>query len=183
MEDIKRDAIKFGNELFFQFVGEKARNVKLGHGSFINIDFGKDITVEVRMNKELRRSVRGEWHLWVMMAAWRLSQNKQPILGSGDERDIINEKLSILRGRKFISGKIINDSFDCLFEFEGGLFLNLFSFCIADSRQWMLFTPQKKHLLQVRVVLGHLKIRDCLLFFSATIQPTARSKHLAPEEK
>jgi len=34
LEDVERDGIKFANELFFQFVGEKARNVKLGHGSF-----------------------------------------------------------------------------------------------------------------------------------------------------
>jgi hypothetical protein len=144
LEDVKRDGVKFANELFFQFVGEKARNVKLGHGSFITIDFGKETIVEVLMNKGLSRSVRGEWHLWVMMSAWRLNQNKEPILGSGDEKDVVNQKLPILEGKKFISGKIINSSFDCHFEFEGNISLNLFSFYIADSRQWMLFTPQKK---------------------------------------
>lgn len=35
MENVKHDGIKFGDELFFQLVGEKARNIKLGHGSFI----------------------------------------------------------------------------------------------------------------------------------------------------
>jgi len=79
-----------------------------------------------------------------MMSAWRLNQNKEPILGSGDEMDVINQKLPILEGKKFISGKIVNNSFDCHFEFEGNISLNLFSFYIADSRQWMLFTPQKK---------------------------------------
>ncbi len=144
MEDVKRDGVKFGNELLLQFVGEKARNVKLGHGSFITIDFGKDTTVEVQTRKGVSESVRGEWHLWVVMSAWRLNRNKEPILGSGDERDVINEKLSVLEGRKYISGKIINNSFDCLLEFEENISLNLFSFYIADSRQWMLFTPQKR---------------------------------------
>jgi hypothetical protein len=144
LEDVERDGVKFANELFFQFVGERARNVKLGHGSFITIDFGKETTVEVRVKKGVSRSVRGEWHLWIMMSDWRLNQNKEPIFGSGDERDIINEKLSILEGKKFTSGKIINNSFDCLLEFEGNISLNLFSFYITDSTQWMLFTPQKK---------------------------------------
>lgn len=144
MENGKHKGLKFGNELFSQFVGETARNVKLGHGSFVTIDFGKDVAIEVQTRKGLNRFARGEWHLWIMMSAWRLNLNQDPILGSGDEREIVNEKLLILEGRKFISGKIINDSFDCLLEFEGNITLHVFSFCTSDSRQWMLFTPQKK---------------------------------------
>jgi len=144
LEDAKSDGINFANELFFQLVGEKTRNVKLGYGSFITIDFGKETTVEVRTNKGLSRSVRGEWHLWIMMSAWRLSQNKELLVGSGDGRDSINQILSLLEDKKLISGRVINNSFDCLFEFEENISLNLFSYHLADSRQWMLFVPEKK---------------------------------------
>ncbi len=144
MEDIKRDGVKFGNELLFQFVGEKARNVKLGHGSFVTIDFGRDTTVEVRTRKGVSWSVRGEWHLWVYMCAWRIDQNQKPFVGSNDTQELIREKLREMQGKALISATILNDAFDAKFSFSDGFELHLFSYQVTDHEQWMLFVPERK---------------------------------------
>jgi hypothetical protein len=132
------------NELLSKIVNEKARNIKLGHGSFLTVEFGKDYIVELQTNKGLTRSVRGEWSLWVYLCAWRLDQNLDPLVGSADDRELIEPKIQILENKKLLSAKITSNSFDLVLDFEDNITLYLFSFQVADHEQWLLYTPEKK---------------------------------------
>ena len=58
--------------------GNSARNVKLGHGSFITIDFGENRAIEISTKKGIIHRFRGEWHLWTYMCAWRLDKEGKP---------------------------------------------------------------------------------------------------------
>lgn len=132
------EGTKLAEQLFLQIVGIEARNVELGHGSFITMDFGKDIFITSKKTKRSRK--RGEWFLWIYMCAWRLDHQQQPIIGASDDRELINSKLKNLEGKKFLHMEIINDSFDCRLEFEDNFQLLLFSFGVKDDEQWMFFT-------------------------------------------
>ena len=132
------------DDLFLQVVHKKVRNVQLGHGSFITMDFGKDVLVEVKTNRGIHTFNRGEWHLWIYMTAWRLDQGDIPIIGAADDRMEIEKKITILENNELLSVSIKNSSFDVLMEFENNLSLLLFSFGVTEYEQWMLFTPERK---------------------------------------
>ena len=139
-----KDGKQISTNLFSQFCGEKVRNVKLGHGSFITMDFGCDVTVEVKTNRGIKKSTRGEWHLWIYMCAWRLDKDDIPLIGANDDREIITKELRILENKKILKTSILNNAFDVLFEFEDDIKLLLFSFIVKDNEQWMLYTPDHK---------------------------------------
>lgn len=128
--------------------GHAAHNIKLGHGSFLTINFGKNRIIEVPTNKGIVQRVRGEWYLWVYMCAWRFDKNDAPYLGSDDEgsREEFQTKLSEIDGKKLIHFDILNSSFDTKLEFEEKLVINLFSIS-TQNEQWKLFNPDKKVLV------------------------------------
>lgn len=129
---------ELAEQLFSQIIGLETRNVELGHGSFITMDFGRDILITNKKTKRSRR--RGEWFLWIYMCIWRLDHQGQPIVGASDERELINSKLQDLECKKLLHMKIMNDSFDCRLEFEENWNLILFSHGVQDDEQWMFFT-------------------------------------------
>lgn len=131
-------------ELLSQVVGKRITRSKLGYGSFITIDWGKDIIEEFKTKDGIEKQIFGEWHLWVYMCAWRLEQNGDPIIGSGDERNAIQPKIPLLISKELLQVQVINNSFDLIFDFEKGYRLLLFSFEIEDSEQWLFFTPNEK---------------------------------------
>lgn len=139
-----KDGKRLAADYFSQLVGKKARNVQLGYGSFITIDFGKDLLVEVKTKKGIDTFNRGEWHLWVYMAAWRLDQGDRVLIGAGDDREEIAKELTTLEGKQFVRAIILNTSFDTVLEFQDDVKLNLFSFKTKESDQWMLFMPDRK---------------------------------------
>lgn len=134
--------LELAKKLFSEIIGLEARNAQLGHGSFITIDFGKNIIIKGK--KPSNDFERGEWHLWVYMCTWRLEQNGEPIIGAGDERDTLRLKIPLLTGKKLLQVKIVNNSFDVIFDFEEGYSLLLFSFAVEDDEQWMFFTSDRK---------------------------------------
>lgn len=138
------EGIRLGMKLFSELIGIKTTRVKLGHGSFITIDWGKDIITHKKTNTKVHTFTFGEWHLWVYMCAWRLQQNNKPIIGANDDRELIAEHLSILKGKALVSVTISNESFDTVLQFEDNFQLLLFSFGVKDDEQWMLYTPEKK---------------------------------------
>ena len=140
----QENGIQIALNLFNQFIGEKARNVKLGYGSFVTMDFGKDLILKEKVKGKESTYNQGEWHLWIYMAAWRLDQGDTPIIGAADNREIIQEGLNILNGNELKKISILNDSFDVLIEFQNDLNLLLFSFGVKEYEQWMLFTPERK---------------------------------------
>lgn len=136
------EGLELAKNLFSEVIGLEARNAQLGYGSFITIDFGKNIIIKGK--NPSNDFERGEWHLWVYMCAWRLEQNGNPIIGAGDEKDSIRPKISLLTGKKILKVQILNNSFDTILDFEEGYRLLLFSFSIEDDEQWMFFTPNRK---------------------------------------
>jgi hypothetical protein len=126
---------------FNNIIGKSARNVKLGYGSFVTIDFGNDIETVIDTKKGKRTSVRGEWHLWLYMCAWRIDKDNEPLIGNEDEKEIISKELEKVEGKKLLEFNLINNAFDMKLKFSDSIDINLFSNNVKDSKQWMLFTP------------------------------------------
>jgi hypothetical protein len=131
-------------DLFKQIKGLKPTRAKQGHGSFITIDFGRDLSEEVKTRSGTKTRYYGEWRLWVYMCAWRIDINKKPCAGSEDSREKIENCLSELVQRELNEVIILNDAFDATFIFGDNVELHLFSFYTQDQEQWLLFTPEKK---------------------------------------
>lgn len=132
---------KLAEELFQPLIGMESR-IRLGHGSFLTLDFGKEIIEEVTTRNSKKTFVFGEWHVWIYMCNWRIDCYDNGLIGSGDDRDSIQQKLSewqdvILRGFS-----VINSSFDAVLEFDQGYAIRLFSHKTIGNIQWKLFTPQ-----------------------------------------
>lgn len=131
------DGLEYGKKLFSELLGEKTRNVKLGHGSFITIDFGKDV--------EHKGIIKGEWRLWIIFATWRLEKNHESIVTSNDDRNEIKTKIAILENKQLLKATILNNVFDLMLEFESDLQLLTTSSGKSDyDKQWMLFTPKNE---------------------------------------
>lgn len=130
--------------LFQKIIGLKPTRVKLGHGSFITMDFGRDIPEQVKTRNGMTTKYFGEWHLWIYMCAWRIDKNKSPLVGSEDSKEKIESSLSELAKRTLKEAAILNNAFDVRFMFGDDMELHLFSFYAQEQKQWMLFTPEKK---------------------------------------
>lgn len=137
------DRIKLAKSLFQNILGIKPTRAKLGHGSFITIDFGRDIPKKVKTRNGIVTRYFGEWYLWVYMCAWRFDKNKKPFIGSEDSREKIEKSLIELANKKLTQVEIFNDSFDSTLVFED-IELHLFATHTYKKEQWMLFTPEKK---------------------------------------
>ncbi len=132
------------NQLLQNIVNMQPSRVKLGYGSFITLDFGKDVEVEVKTRRGVSKYTTGEWHLWVYMTAWRIDKNGEPFIGAEDDRELIAKRLVELEDKKLLLFSVLNNAFDSILEFEGGFKLSLFSFGVEDHEQWMLYTPEAK---------------------------------------
>ncbi len=135
---------KFVESLFSNILSLKTRDVRLGHGSFITMGFGKDISYEIVIRREKQTKFRPEWFLWVYMCSWELKQNENIIISDDDERDNIEESIQLIEDKKILNVKMINDNYDLLLEFEDGFSLRLFANLEDDNEQWMFFTPNKQ---------------------------------------
>lgn len=135
---------ELAHSLFQKILGMKPTRVKLGHGSFITMDFGRDIPQEMKTRNGPQMRYFGEWHLWIYMCAWRIDKDKKPFAGSEDSREKIENCLSELANRTLKKVEILNTAFDTKFLFDEDIELYLFSFYTEDREQWMLFTPEEK---------------------------------------
>jgi len=140
---IKNELQKIVNNL----VSLKARNVKLGYGSFITMDFGNDVEVVVKTKKGLHKHTRGEWYLWVYQCAWRIDKAGKPVVGSEDDRKIIEKLVKIIENKVLKKFDILTNSFDAKLTFSGGIVLYLFSYITVEVEQWKLFAPGNKVLV------------------------------------
>lgn len=140
---VMRELQKILNNL----VGLTARRVKLGYGSFITMDFGNDIEVKVKTKTGVNKHTRGEWHLWVYQCAWRIDKNDKPVVGSEDDRKIIEKLVKCIEGKVLKKFEILTDSFDAKLTFSGNIVLYLFSHITVEVEQWMLYTPGDKVLV------------------------------------
>jgi hypothetical protein len=132
------------HSLFRKIQGLKPTRAKLGHSSFITIDFGQDLSEKIKTRSGTETRYYGEWRLWVYMCAWRIDINKKPCAGSEDSREKIENCLAKLIERELDAVIILNDSFDAKLIFGKDVELHLFSFYTQDREQWLLYTPGQK---------------------------------------
>ncbi|MFF1868563.1 hypothetical protein [Kitasatospora herbaricolor] len=92
-------------------LGQRAWNVRRGIGSFVTIEFGRPLKPDANGN------VHGEYHLWIMMAAWRLETADQVIVGSEDQD--LDQALARLEGRLLTEVLIRPPALETRFDFAG----------------------------------------------------------------
>lgn len=121
-------------------LGLKAWGVTLGVGSFVTLEFGREIPSE-----KPQGTPHGEWYLWIYNCDWRLEQGENVFAGSEDPREELKEVVRTLEGRILQSVKVEPPAFDTIFVFEDNLLLRTFTIYFrGDNKHWLLFTPNKK---------------------------------------
>ena len=136
-------------ELFGKVISLKARDVKLGWGSFITMGFGNDMAYEITIRKKREREHRPEWFFWVMMSFWELEVNGEVIAHDEDDREYLKEALKVIENKKLLGVEAYSDN-DLQLDFEEGITLHLISNLEKDEedfKQWLLFTPERKTLV------------------------------------
>ena len=142
------DAARLADELA-GMVGSEVWSTELGIGSHLTIDMGDRIQQRKTFRGKEYFHIVGEWRLWVQLAAWRLEDTANVLLGSEDSRPAIAEGISVLQGRRVTAVEVRSPGFDTLFHF-GDIRLLLFSVYSALSAppgesaptQWSLWRPQ-----------------------------------------
>lgn len=128
--------LEFAENLFQKIFNQPARNVKLGHGSFITMGFGKDLKTET--------DVRPEWFFWAYMCLWELEKSNELLATSDDDKESMQKALKHLEDKKLINIEILESSYEIQLEFEDELLLSLYTDdSEEDNVQWMLFTPDE----------------------------------------
>jgi hypothetical protein len=123
-----------------RLIGQRPWEVKLGWGSFITLEFGKQIEVEGIRGVTY---IHGEWHLWVQMSAWRLETKAEVITASEDSREGMSRGIKQLEGTKLLLIKLRPPALETILMFEGGLILRLFPIYSEELTMddWALFCP------------------------------------------
>jgi hypothetical protein len=120
-------------------VGQTPWGLKLGHGSFVTIEFGKQQSAESSLTPH------GEWHLWLYMCSWRFELEENILAASDDDRPSIEGAFKNIDLDPVIAVELGEPSVDLRVEFSGGVVLRTFSMSSAPNMtQWILFTPNKK---------------------------------------
>jgi len=125
-------------------LGKSAWDASLGFGSFITVEFGLPIKPT-----ENAKYLRGEWHLWVKHAFWRLEENNRVLVGSEDDRKTLGEKLKAINGLNLEVFDINPVTYETVFLFGGRVKLSVIptSYLQNEYEYWTLYTPQRKVLL------------------------------------
>lgn len=120
--------------------GQKAWGVRFSPYAFLTIEFGQPEAPTTDAE-----SLHGEWYLWLYDCDWRLEEDDQVIVASGDERTPREEEIQCLEGRVLEAFDVVTPAFDAVLTFAGRVVLRLFRIITkGDEREsWMLFTPKK----------------------------------------
>jgi len=111
--------------------GLKAWGTRLGHGSFLTVEFGEPE----------RDGKHGSYHLAIEMAPWRLEDADAMLVGAEDDnRAEVEEKVKVLDGRALTGFEVEYPSLSARLEFEGGLVLMAFPESRTDEH-WKMFRP------------------------------------------
>ena len=140
---MKKNGLDIAQQLLNALIGMSPSRVKLGQGSFITFDFGKDIFEEIKTKSGTKTVCFGEWHLWIYMCAWRIDRHGEPLIGSEDSRTEIEPLLSLFNDQTLKSVTILNNAFDVTFSFSKDIDLHLFSINTKNDEQWLLYTPDE----------------------------------------
>src|SRR5689334_15213275 len=93
MMKVSTDDIRQIESILDSIVGMKPWSVRLGWGSFLTFEFGKEL------KDQGYSQPAGEWHLWVYMAAWRLETSHDIVTVCEDSRDFIRLQIKRLQGK------------------------------------------------------------------------------------
>lgn len=127
-------------------VGQEAWDVKLGHGSFITMEFGKPTKGKMDLVPH------GEWHLWIYMCSWRIEEKGAFIAGCEDPRGVMIDAVQRINGSKLKCFEILTAALDVALIFDNDVVVKLFSIysdCEDNegSDHWKLYMPDNKVLV------------------------------------
>ena len=135
-------------------IGLKARDVRLGHGSFITMGFGNDIEYTMTIRKKKVTETRAEWYLWIQHGYWELHLNETGadiVCNAEDDRTTIAEKIILLEGLALQEIKVLPSLSYTKFMFgDYGPLLIVHTSTVwyedgdHDDIDWELFTPDRK---------------------------------------
>lgn len=138
--------VKLSKTIIKDIIGKKAWGVKLGHGSFITIEFGHP-----KSDGSIYSAIHGEWHLWVYLCSWRIERGDSFLVGCEDERSKIESVIKEIENKVLLKFDISFPSLDAVLEFEDEIYLSTFSIISEDDegggQHWMLFMPNDKVLV------------------------------------
>jgi len=112
--------------------GHAPWNVRLGHGTYVFLDFGNVIN-----DGESARQ-RGSVQLWIVEAIWRIEDSGRLICGSDDEGTAMANGLAYLRHQTVTSAFLTGPLLDLQLTFENGMTFRTFR-CSAEEDAWRLF--------------------------------------------
>jgi len=138
----KGDGTRILKDIPNKIQGLKAYNIKLGHGSFLTMDFGEPIEINVKTKKGIEKFTRGEWHFWIYMCAWRIEKGNRALVGSNDSRNKIESVLEKIDGKELILFDL-KRLLDAVLVFDGKYELRMFNVNTENQDQWMIYTPDK----------------------------------------
>lgn len=132
-------------KLFRRLLGQPAWQVKVGHGSFVTLEFGKpwlDRREPVGKLRNRRIAVHGTWHLWLYCCAWKISAAGTTVAESTDSRERMSSAASELDGQILVNVAYNPADRSTMFQFDLGATLETSPDANADD-QWILYHKGK----------------------------------------
>jgi len=126
-------------EHFKSIIGHRPWRARLGMGSFLTFDFGRRIKDDGHF--------RGEWHLWIYQASWRLIHGDRELADSDSERQTIEVAIRRLENPGCELSNVTFDPQNTVTEFVFGQFRLIVSpaeyLDDPDERDeyWLFFMP------------------------------------------
>jgi hypothetical protein len=135
---VRRIATTELDGLLTPLMGLTAWQCELGVGSMFTVEFGEPWT-------DVDGAVRGRWHLWVTMAAWRLETGDRVLAGCEDHRSRLAEVLPALNGRRLAGISVDPVTFETVFDFSTTRLVTFPHFTVPAETvslgEWLLWTP------------------------------------------
>jgi hypothetical protein len=110
-----------------------------------SIGFNLFVEIGQEIELPLGKGKREEWVIWISNSAWRITQDSQYIVGSGDDRNDINAGINYLLNRRIQKVSFTSDFLDLQIDFECGYCLNTFFNWVREN-QWTIFMPNGEDL-------------------------------------
>ena len=137
------------------WIGHSPWNVSLGIGSYVTMDFGKELSVQATSTQTY---VRGQWRLWIRYCCWRIEVRDRVLAGSDDPQEKLEKALKYFSQTRLTAVHLSPPAPDVALYFEPDIVLRLFPFNFTgDHIDWYLFTPEREVL-----VFGGGKSWECV---------------------
>lgn len=137
----KEQALLKITEYFEPLFGQNPKRARVGHGSFLTLDFGSASRQHHRLWYE--------WQLWIQHVDWRLMWKKHEIAHSESKRQVMQVALNRLAEKALTKVAHRSEARETRFSFSGGVELvcKAYADSARDEDCWALYTPNKHVLL------------------------------------